>query len=729
MKDMIKRQIVYLSSILFFFFCNSLLTAQVTLEKEIKISDLGLHFNGVSRSNDRESADNGNPESYDFVFGRNISAHGDAVKTYGDFVFLTWYRGGKLDRHMMLSRYNTVTETLVTIEFPHRHTGFQNRWWLGESHNTIAVGISPLDGTIHLLYDMHAYSPSRPSDGSLANDYFRYSYSVKNAASLPDDEFTLDKFVKNSTGSPKHLRMPGSAAQSEFLALTYPRFFQNDQGDLLMFMRDGGNNNGMYKFTKYDANTGRWNDFTDFNRLNARSQSGITYNWGLYGDIKYVNGKIRIGFQRRSSNNDDKFLFQNGVYYAYSDDPTGQTDWKTHKGEPFSIPLFDADKIKIMEPGDYVETTNVGRVRIVDGFDWTVTANEDVHIISEVRDLDNNVTKNLHTYKPAGASDFITSEDFSGGEALYTSGNSVFLIGLNNGRVFVEKAEGGTNNFTKVYEATSGRKYDHGVVYIQNGKAYYYLMEEGSGNALPLYLQIIDLDIPETDPTLPDNFTIQAIGETCVDKSNGKLIINAAVENNYIATVNGETYEFNKNITIENLAPETYTITIVVVGMNHSNTFQATIEAAENLSAKIEVTKRTAKVSVESGKAPYIVIKNGEQLFETHQTNFSIAVNDGDNIQIKSKEACQGEMQKTINLLENIKAYPNPSNGLFELFIPNDIENISLEIYNIQSQLLVSKTYSVKDGVVKLDIQDKPNGVYFVKVNSKKQVFIKLIKK
>jgi hypothetical protein len=58
-----------------------------------------------------------------------------------------------------------------------------------------------------------------------------------------------------------------------------------------MFMREGGNNNGMYKFIKYNQVTGYWSNFTDFNRLNVRSQPNITHNWGLYGDIKYVNGK------------------------------------------------------------------------------------------------------------------------------------------------------------------------------------------------------------------------------------------------------------------------------------------------------------------------------------------------------------------------------------------------------------------------------------------------------
>ena len=717
----------YTVLLLLLFIANANSFAQVTLEREVKITDIGLHFDGSKVSSG--ATNTGDDARYDFFFGNTISAKGDAIKTFGNYVFMTWYRGGKSDRHVMLTRYNTSTGTMATIEFPHRHTGYLNQYWIGESHNAIAVGVSPLDGTIHLLYDMHAYSASRPTDGSFANDYFRYSYSVKNAASLPDADFTLDKFVKNSNGDYKHLRMPGTAVQNEFKSLTYPKFILNDDGDLLMYMREGGNNNGMYKFAKYNASTGQWSNFTDFNRLGANSQPGITYNWGLYGDIKYVNGKIRIGFQRRSQNNTDKYRYQNGVYYAYSDDQSGATGWKNHKGESFSVPLNDADFIKVMEPGDYVATTEANQVYIVGGFDWTVTANEDVHIISQVRDTENNVTKNLHTYKPSGATDFITSEDFSGGSALYTSGESVFLIGLNNGRVFVEKADGGTNNFEKVYEATSGKTFNHGTVHIENGKAYYYLMEKKTGNAQPLYLQIIDLDIPPTDPTLPTNFTIQSIGETCTGMDNGKLVINGAATNDYIATINGVEYTFNKNTTIENLVPGTYDISIDVVEQNHTSNFQVIVAEAETLAAKISVNKRSAEISVSSGTAPYTVIKNGEEVMQTNQSNFSVDVNDGDNLQIKSKEACQGEMSKVINLLENVKAYPNPSNGLFELVISNDIKNIGLEIYNIQSRLLVSKTYAVSGGKVQLDLQDKPNGIYFVKVNSTQPVFVKVIKK
>lgn len=719
-----------LSSILCLIFLFSFSAqSQVTFEKEIKITDLGLHFDGSKVGSGVSNTGDNAP--YDFFFGRNISAHGDAIKSFGDFVFMTWYRGPKADRHLMLSRYNKLTGVVATIEFPHRHTGYQNRYWIGESHNTIAVGISPKDGTIHLLYDMHAYSASRPSDGSLANDYFRYSYSVPNAATVADSEFTLDKFVKDNgvDGDYKHLRTPGSVAQSEFVALTYPSFFLNNEGDLLFFMREGGNNNGMYKFSKYDAATGTWGNFIDFNRLNAKSQSGITYNWGLYGDIKYVDGKIRIGFQRRSSNNNDKYEYQNGIYYAYSDDPSGATGWKNYKGEPFDLPLWDADFIKVMEPGDYVSTTQANKVHIVGNFDWTVTDNGDVHFISRVKDNENNVTKFLHTYQPSGTGDFITSEDFSGGSALYTYGNDVFLIGLNNGRVFIDKTAGGTNNFQRVYQVTSGKTFDHGVLHINNGKVYYYLMENKSGNAQPLYLQIIDLGIVPQDPKSASNFTIQSVGETCVDKKNGKLIINGHASHDYTTTINNVTYNFNSNLIVENLSPGTYDFCIDVVGENYSHCYQVNIEGGATISGKISVVKKSAEISVTSGTRPYKVYRNGEELFETNQTDFSVGIEHGDEIQVKSKEACQGIMSKKINLLENLKAFPNPSRGQFEMYIPNEIKNVDLEVYNIHSQLIKAQNYRINSGKINLDISNNPNGIYFVKINLEEPIFIKLIKK
>ena len=124
----------------------------------------------------------------------------------------------------MLSRYNTLTGVLKTIEFPHQHTGYDGKWWLGETHNTIAVGICPKDSTIHMLYDMHRNG----NIAAFANDYLRYSYTEDGGATVPDDQFTLERFVNSPAGNYKHLEFPGITDVNTTKLLTYPAFFVND---------------------------------------------------------------------------------------------------------------------------------------------------------------------------------------------------------------------------------------------------------------------------------------------------------------------------------------------------------------------------------------------------------------------------------------------------------------------------------------------------------------------
>jgi hypothetical protein len=512
------------------------INAQVTLESEVQITDLAMYFDGnkVPISTTTNSS-----TGYDYVYGTALTPHGDCIKVYDKFVFLTWYRGGKNDRHVMLSRYNTETGILKTIEFPHQHTGYNGRWWIGETHNTISVGICPKDETIHMLYDMHRNG----NVAAFANDYLRYSYTIAGAATAPDAEFTIDKFVQSPNNNYKHLAFPGITDTNTTKLLTYPDFFTNDEGDLFMKNRFGYSENGKFLFAKYDGTD--WEGYTDFNRTGA-SNYDSSYNWGLYGDIKFLNGKIRVGFQQRANIKNDKYLYQNGFYYAYSDDPNGLTQWKDHEGTGFTRPMSNSDLIKISEPGDLVETTEKDKVYMVSGFDWTVTGNEDVHFIGRVKDNSTTSatagqTKQVHTYKPAGATNFITTTDFSGAEAIYASGDNVYLIGLNSsGRPFVEEAPGGTNLFTRVYEQTSGKRFRKGQVYIYEGKLYYYLLENNSADSddtQPTYLQIIDLNIV----TGPQPFAVDLLtpnaNDSFEEEETVQMFANATTDTGEIAKV------------------------------------------------------------------------------------------------------------------------------------------------------------------------------------------------
>ncbi|WP_111979628.1 BNR-4 repeat-containing protein [Algibacillus agarilyticus] len=462
---------------------HSALFAKVSFESQTLITDRAMFFDG-NKVGVKHTANN--PDGYDYVFGNALSPHGDCIKVFQHFVFMTWYRGGVEDRHVMLSRFNTKTGVLKTITFPHRHTGFKGKWWLGETHNTIAVGISPKNGSIHLLYDMHRNGNVPAFD----DDYLRYSFSKAGAATVSDEQFTLQQFVNSKAGHFKHLKFPGIDDVNTTRLLTYPAFFADKRGDLFMKMRFGYSANGKMLFARYDGN--QWHGYDEFNSTNA-SEKGSEHNWGLYGDFKYVGGKFRIAFQRRSKNKTDKYKYQNGIYYAYSNDRTGKTEWKTPNGKDLNLPVIEADLIKIAEPGDWVKTSKKDQVFISHGFDFTVTDAGDEHFVSQIRDQEFNVIKNLHTYRKVGDKKF-TTEAYNGGNQLYTSGNNVYVIGLKNGRVNIVLTKGGTSDFKQVYQHQAGPKFDKGVVNVADGKVYYYLKQaEGTGDKRKLYLQVFDL--------------------------------------------------------------------------------------------------------------------------------------------------------------------------------------------------------------------------------------------
>ena len=582
MKKTITSKLRYSSLVfLFTWFVN----AQVVLESEVHITDLAMYFDGnkvaLSTSTNSQSG-------YDYVYGTALTPHGDCIKAYENYVFMTWYRGGKNDRHVMLTRYNKDTGVKKTIEFPHQHTGYNGKWWIGETHNTIAVGICPKDGTIHMVYDMHRNG----NVAAFSNDYLRYSYSVKNAATVSDDEFDINLFVQSPNNNYKHLAFPGITDTNTTKLLTYPAFFTNDQGDLFMKNRFGYSENGKFLFAKYDGHD--WEGYTDFNRTGA-SGFGSEYNWGLYGDMKYLNGKIRIGFQRRSNNRQDKYLYQNGFYYAYSDDPSGLNQWKDHEGLGFSRPLAIADKILISEPGDEVSTTQKNAVYMVSGFDWTVTENNDIHFIGKVKDNENNVTKYVHTYKPAGATSFTTSTNFSGAETLYSSGDNVYIIGLNSsGRPRIKKASGGTNLFTTVYEATTGKRFRKGQAYIYEGKLYYYLLENNttdSDDTQPTYMQIIDLGIDNGPKPFAVNVVSPIDNESFDEGEIVQLFANATTDSGEIEKVEF----FIDDISIAEDTTKPYLLDWVAQSIGRhtvkAKLYKKTGETTTSLAVTIEVTE------------------------------------------------------------------------------------------------------------------------------------------
>ena len=224
------------------------------------------------------------------------------------------------------------------------------------------------------------------------------------------------------------------------------------------------------------------------------------------------------------------------------------------------------------------------------------------------------------------------------------------------------------------------------------------------------------------------NFNIETVAETCPDKDNGQLIITTEDSFTYLTTINGEDYSFTSSLEIEDLAPNTYDFCITVEGESYEQCFTIAIASGATIAGKASVKSNKANITISKGTAPFNVIVNGTEVFETMNSTFSVDIAHGDSVQVKTSVDCEGVFSKEIDLFENMTAYPNPTSGRFEIGIPIVQKEVTIELYNMQSQLVSSKSYTVKYGKATLNIESLNTGIYFAKILLEKPQTIKIIK-
>lgn len=226
----------------------------------------------------------------------------------------------------------------------------------------------------------------------------------------------------------------------------------------------------------------------------------------------------------------------------------------------------------------------------------------------------------------------------------------------------------------------------------------------------------------------PNNFNIEAIGETCSDKNNGKIIIVANETREYSINLNGNNYPFTSTKTIDNLTPNNYNLCITVNGETFEQCYNIQIPEGNLVSGKAIITSKNAEIEINQGTAPFQIFVNGDLILQTSSPTFNIEIKQGDEIQVKTAVLCEGVFSKMIDTFDEITAYPNPTTETVEIAFPIAQKEVSIALYNLQSQLISIKTYSVINGKIQLSLKDKPSGVYIAKIDSEESLNLKIIK-
>jgi hypothetical protein len=231
--------------------------------------------------------------------------------------------------------------------------------------------------------------------------------------------------------------------------------------------------------------------------------------------------------------------------------------------------------------------------------------------------------------------------------------------------------------------------------------------------------------------TLPaDNFTIQSKGETCVNQNNGELVINAKTTHPYTAIINGKNYDFvNNTIKLDNLIPTTYNVSILIMGESYQQNFTINIPKGGSITGKSSVNSNKLLVEINNGTAPFKIFINGEEQFETDSDTFLVDTNKGGLLEVKTAKPCEGIYKTQIDgSLVSAVASPNPTTGTTGITVPLAKREVLVDIYTLNSQLISTKTYTVTDGKVQINLENQPNGIYIAKINLDTPIYVKIIK-
>ena len=417
-------------------------------------------------------------------YGSTISPNGDCIKAYGDYVYVGWWKGGLKNRNLMLSRFNIKTKKVVTIEFPEKHVGFQGQYYLaekknpdadlsglkGDSHNSIAIGLCAKDGTIHLVYDLHAYAKAL-----LPDRYFNYRCSKKNMLDVPDEEFVLENFNDHQ------LTMNSQIAANKFEKQTYPLFLETDDGRLVYVYREGSSGQGNDNMLQYDGT--KWSN--SFLKFNNGKQSVDANKYSIYGTMRYMEGKFCYGFHVRFLRRDKQYAYYNeGMHYVESVNPftTGNT-WTDAFGTQHKFPLQMPDAVEFgPEPVEYYGSYISGSPY------YAKTASGAMHFITQVRKSQTDkTTTTLHYYKAKADRQFTVAQTQGLGE-MFSFGSSVVMVGLNGGYPYVASCKENTNEWKELIKDTSAGKFSKFAVIKHENRVYIFCINNAAVNSQPIYM-------------------------------------------------------------------------------------------------------------------------------------------------------------------------------------------------------------------------------------------------
>jgi hypothetical protein len=257
----------------------------------------------------------------------NNSFQKNGLLTYRGHQYAAWYTSS---RHAVIGRRPTGSGSWTTLTLPHRLR-------YDDSHNVISMGVSGVDGRLHLNMDSH-------SDG--------FTYVTSQAGLLDNPSGT--SWTASRFGAPQGT-LDGLALTSQF---TYPQFIATPEGRLQLSYRAGVSGNGRNALAEYNGSSwtalGEWTSSTG--TYTSAHGSSRARNMYLHGIDYDAHGRLHAFFTWREQSGavmcNGGGITNHDTGYVYSSD-RGRT-WRNGAGTVVGT-TGGSDRVSVTDSGLVVD--------------------------------------------------------------------------------------------------------------------------------------------------------------------------------------------------------------------------------------------------------------------------------------------------------------------------------------------------------------------------------------
>lgn len=324
--------------------------------------------------------------SYDGLVNNN-SFQKNGLLTYQGHQYAAWYTS---TGNAVVARRVAAGGTWSTVTLSHVLK-------TSDSHNVISMGVSKVDGRLHLTMDSH-------SDG------FFY---VKSIAGLLDNPASTP--WSPSVLGPVQTSLDGLALTSQF---TYPQFISTPEGRLQLSYRAGISGNGRNALAEYDGSSwtalGEWSGSTG--TYTSSHGSSTARNMYLHGIDYDVNGRLHSFFTWREQNAavmcSGGGITNHDTGYVHSTD-RGRT-WRNDAGTLVAT-TGTSDTVSVTDPGLVVDSLDPDHSLMNQESQWTDSTGLPHAIISYVPGRFGQCATDYVADRTAGGRAFHLRKNSSGG--------------------------------------------------------------------------------------------------------------------------------------------------------------------------------------------------------------------------------------------------------------------------------------------------------------------------